>query len=75
MRIDFDNDTPLSVQFIRAGSRKRVGHKHWHRKGPGKLSEEQRRRRDHNAAVAKSKRKKFLRSARAYWRGEQEEHP
>ena len=74
MRLTFSQDTPLHEQIKRI-VKSHTGRKHQHRKGPGKLSEEQRRRREHNAKAAKARRKKFLRSARAYWRGESDEHP
>lgn len=76
MRIDWDDKLKLTqaeklVRIVHC----HTGRKHQHRKGPGRISEEQLQKQRHSSAVARAKHKKFLRSARAYWRGEREEHP
>lgn len=76
MRFDWDDKLKLTqgeklMRIIHC----HTGRKHQHRPGNNHVSNEQRRRRKHNAAISKAKRAKFLDAMRAYWSGELDQHP
>lgn len=74
MRQSFSSKLPVSDQLKRI-VKIAAGHKHMHRKGPGRRSAEQRQKTKHVQAVQRAKRKKQLAATRAYWSGESDEHP
>ena len=74
MRRDFDSKVSQGEALLRI-PKIHTGHKHMHKKGPGRISAEQRRKRRHVQAVQRGKRKKQLAATRAYWSGESDEHP
>lgn len=73
MRRDFDSKVSQGEALLRI-PKIHTGHKHMHKNGPGRVAEDQRRKRRHVQAIQRAKRKKQLAATRAYWRGEADEH-
>lgn len=74
MRQTFDSKTPVAEQIKRIIKIK-AGHKHMHRNGPGRRSEDQHRKAKQNSILAQAKWKRIKAKAQAYWKGEVDEHP
>lgn len=74
MRMTFDSKTPRWVALKRI-VKCHTGHKHRHRIGPGRASNEERERRKRLGKLQQARRGKYLEKVRAYWAGERDEHP
>ena len=74
MRQDFDSNIPRHEQLARVPTNK-SGHKHMHRKGPGRAANDAAKKRINKAKRAAQIAAPFKAEIRAYWRGRRDTYP
>ena len=74
MKQDFDSNVPRHEQLLRVATNK-SGHKHMHKKGPGRAGNDAAKKAAHKSQTLSRLRKRVSEAIRAYWRGERDEYP